>query len=637
MDGARAGSAPRSRPRSSPASADRRAAWRARRSTRCARSGSWRTAGGPAGRCGGATSSSSCSTGGTSSCSATSWTAAGSCNVHSRYLRGFSASGYGQVRRYKSQVHRPRTPPAHVTTLPTIARLGTMFERTALVRDEADLEEVLEDVCRTIAELLGYRAVVVNVYRPAFDDMLTSAAVGSEESVHELVGKSSPRETWVPLLDGRFERRGAYFVPGGEFDWDGLGVESYVPRIAPTDDPDAWTAEDALFVPLRDPKGLLVGVISVDEPITRRRPSDDELDALVAISGHAALALRMAQDTANATQHQRMLEGILEVSARVAEADDPEVILQAVSDGIRDALGFEKVAIELAPRADMPLVVAASSGWDGKPKMSTAITLDALAPLLTDEFEISGCYLLPTEVADERLRRSTAEYDPELYGRGPNAWTRHWLIVPLTEPQGRRRGLIWVDDPRDRLLPTRARLQALRLFANQAVAALQSADQALKLRHEATHDPLTGLLNRRAFRARLAREVAEPDAEFALILCDMDNLKRVNDSLGHEAGDLALRLLADALRTGLRRDDAYRLGGDEFAIVLPSASELDAERVVQRLQHAVSVAAREPIAPIQASFGVAAYEPGETPDRLVARADAVLYRSKRRRRHEAVA
>ena len=91
---------------------------------------------------------------------------------------------------------------------------------------------MLEDVCRTIGELLGYRAVVVNVYRPAFDDMLTSAAVGSEESVKELVGKSSPRETWVPLLDERFARRGAYFVPGGEFDWEGMGVESYVPRIA---------------------------------------------------------------------------------------------------------------------------------------------------------------------------------------------------------------------------------------------------------------------------------------------------------------------------------------------------------------------------------------------------------------------
>jgi diguanylate cyclase (GGDEF)-like protein len=512
-----------------------------------------------------------------------------------------------------------------------------MFERTAQVRDDADLHEVLEDVCKTISELLGYRAVVVNVYRPAFDDMHTSAAVGSEDSVRHLVGKSSPRETWVPLLHERFARRGAYFVPADEFDWDGLGVDSYVPRIAPSDDPDAWRAEDALFVPLRDPKGLLIGVISVDEPVGGRRPTDDEVDALVAIARHAALALRMAQDTANDVQHQRMLEGILEVSARVAEAEDPEEILQAVCDGIRDALGFETVVIELAARPDMPLVPHASSGWYGEKRASTPLTLEALAPLLTDEFEIAGCYLVPTEVADERLGGQAGDRNAELYGLGPNAWLNHWLIVPLDEPQGRRRGLIWVDEPRDRLLPTRARLQALRLFANQAVAALQSADQALKLRHEATHDALTGLLNRRAFRARLAREMATQDAEFALVLCDMDDLKRVNDTLGHEAGDLALRLLAGALRTGLRRDDAYRLGGDEFAIVLPGASELDAERVVQRLQHAVSTSARDPVELIQASFGAAVYEPGESPDRLVARADAVLYQAKRRSRHEALA
>ena len=52
-------------------------------------------------------------------------------------------------------------------------------------------------------------------------------------------------------------------MPGGEFDWDGLGVHSYVPRIEPSDDPEAWTAEDALFVPLRDPKGLLIERIEI--------------------------------------------------------------------------------------------------------------------------------------------------------------------------------------------------------------------------------------------------------------------------------------------------------------------------------------------------------------------------------------
>ncbi len=107
----------------------------------------------------------------------------------------------------------------------------------------------------TIADLFGYGAVVVNVYRPAFDDMLTAAAVGSEESIQQLVGRGSPADTWHPLLAERFERRGAYFVPAEDFDWEELGVETYVPDIEPTDDPDAWQAEDALFVPLHDSSG----------------------------------------------------------------------------------------------------------------------------------------------------------------------------------------------------------------------------------------------------------------------------------------------------------------------------------------------------------------------------------------------
>ena len=116
-------------------------------------------------------------------------------------------------------------------TLAILARLGATFERTASVRDKGDLQEVLQDVARAIGEVLGYRAVVVNVYRPAFDDMLTAAAVGSEESVQQLVGTSSPNDTWTPLFAPRFERGGAYFIPDGEFDWDLLGANTYVPQL----------------------------------------------------------------------------------------------------------------------------------------------------------------------------------------------------------------------------------------------------------------------------------------------------------------------------------------------------------------------------------------------------------------------
>jgi diguanylate cyclase (GGDEF)-like protein len=509
-------------------------------------------------------------------------------------------------------------------SLAMLARLGAMFERTASVRDESDLQEVLEDVAQTISEVLGYGAVVVNVYRPAFDDMLTAAAVGSEESLQQLLGTVSPNDTWTPLLADRFRRRGgAYFVPDGEFDWDSLGVETYVPDLEPSDDPDAWLPGDALFVPLRDRRHELLGVISVDEPETGRRPSDGELDALVTISSHAALALRIAQHIADDTEHQRMLERVLEVSARLAEADDVEAVLQAVCDGIEDALGFNRVMISLAEEPDVALEPVASSGWGPEEPVMEGATLASLEPLFCEDFEIAGCYLLPAEVAEHRLGIDDFPYRSEMTGCGPHAWSHHWLIVPLVEGD-RRVGVIWVDDPRDRLLPTRARLQALRLFANQAVAALRAADQAVRLRHEATHDTLTGLPNRRAFRRRLAREIDAGEG-FALVLCDMDNLKAVNDTHGHEAGDRALQTLAAALRSELRRsDEAYRVGGDEFAVVLPGAARLDAERVMRRLRER-----------IEASFGIAVHIPGDDPERLILRADRALYETKRRRGHAA--
>jgi diguanylate cyclase (GGDEF)-like protein len=504
----------------------------------------------------------------------------------------------------------------------TLARLGAMFERTASVRDEADLQVVLEDLCGAISELLGYGTVAVNVYRPAFDDLLTAAAVGSDESVKALVGDSSPADTWYSLLAERFERRGAYFVPGDDFDWDALGADTFVTDIEPSDDADAWTAADALFVPLRDGTDRLIGVISVDEPETGRRPSDEDLDAL----------LRIAQETANTVQHQRMLEGVLAVSARLAGADEMEDVLQAVCDGIHDALGFERVVIELAQAPGEQLVPVATSGRGPESVGVTGgMTIESFAPIFTDEFEIAGCYLIPTEVAQDRVGWRRSFHRSELNGRGPHAWARHWLLVPLEDQEGSRVGLISVDDPRDRLLPTRARLQALRLFANQATAALQTADRTVRLRHEAMHDPLTGLPNRRAFLDRLSAETARSDGELAVILCDMDNLKLVNDRHGHQAGDRALKALADALRTGLRRsDDAFRLGGDEFAVVLGGASRMDAERLAQRLQHEVS-AQRAAGQDIEASFGIAALESGETPEQLMARADQLLYTAKRRR------
>jgi diguanylate cyclase len=108
-----------------------------------------------------------------------------------------------------------------------------------------------------------------------------------------------------------------------------------------------------------------------------------------------------------------------------------------------------------------------------------------------------------------------------------------------------------------------------------------------QLQHQALHDTLTGLANRALFSDRVEHALAQPDAEVAVLFCDLDDFKHVNDSHGHEAGDALLRLVAQRLLGCVRPvDTVARLGGDEFAILLEHSADVHqvAERVVASVQ-----------------------------------------------------
>jgi diguanylate cyclase (GGDEF)-like protein len=149
---------------------------------------------------------------------------------------------------------------------------------------------------------------------------------------------------------------------------------------------------------------------------------------------------------------------------------------------------------------------------------------------------------------------------------------------------------------------------------------------AERVRRQAETDPLTGLLNRRAFIAAAEREhelAARTGADLAVVLIDLDDFKAVNDRDGHAAGDRLLAELAHAWRDALRPADVLaRHGGDEFALLLPATSADGADHVVQRL-HAAH--------PMTWSAGVADWPPGVTLDSALAGADSRLYEMKRER------
>lgn len=174
------------------------------------------------------------------------------------------------------------------------------------------------------------------------------------------------------------------------------------------------------------------------------------------------------------------------------------------------------------------------------------------------------------------------------------------------------------------------------LPAETAAAVSDLARVALRLdrfRHEASHDLLTGALNRRAFDEVLAAAAAQSERygwSFLLVLVDLDGFKGVNDRFGHAMGDDCLRTVGAELRRGLRSGDiAARVGGDEFALVLAAATTDTVKNLEARLHNALDAAL--PDIGIGFSTGIAAAPvDGTDPHGLFKVADERLYEAKRR-------
>jgi diguanylate cyclase (GGDEF)-like protein/PAS domain S-box-containing protein len=157
-----------------------------------------------------------------------------------------------------------------------------------------------------------------------------------------------------------------------------------------------------------------------------------------------------------------------------------------------------------------------------------------------------------------------------------------------------------------------------------------------RLVHDANHDPLTGLANRAAFLRGLDRSCAEGTP--AVLFVDLDGFKKVNDTLGHQAGDALIIAVAAMLRRSVLGSDIVgRLGGDEFGVVLRGVGCRDdavtvARRILAEMDKPVLVDGREVYA--RASIGVAVAGPGAVgPDELLNQADMAMYGAKRRETH----
>jgi diguanylate cyclase (GGDEF)-like protein len=185
-------------------------------------------------------------------------------------------------------------------------------------------------------------------------------------------------------------------------------------------------------------------------------------------------------------------------------------------------------------------------------------------------------------------------------------------------------------------------VDGIRLQQANAQLAEQLRLHLLTVEEEAATDPLTGVLNRRAFDRLLARETERCevlDAMASVLALDLDHFKAINDTHGHAVGDDALRAFARRIRGELRQSDHLaRLGGEEFVVLLPGAPLDMAREIAERLRASVAETplVESPRVAVTVSIGVAAFRSGEPGADLLARADAASYAAKRSGRDRVV-
>ena len=213
--------------------------------------------------------------------------------------------------------------------------------------------------------------------------------------------------------------------------------------------------------------------------------------------------------------------------------------------------------------------------------------------------------------------------------------TKSYIMIPLTYKNTHFGSLIVFSSRED---ATPNEINFLGLFAKQIELAITIADLFEVVKSQAVTDSMTGLYNRRYFEEFIQKETVRSkrhNQKFTVIGIDLDHLKRINDTYGHNYGDIAIKALAEVLKSSCRSIDiAARMGGEEFNVILSGVDSQGGLIFAERIRRTVESINLEKVGKITASIGVATYkEHSEDIDELLELVDHAMYESKRNGRN----
>jgi diguanylate cyclase (GGDEF)-like protein/PAS domain S-box-containing protein len=462
-----------------------------------------------------------------------------------------------------------------------------LYDVSARMGAGRSLAETLQAVVEGVVDGLGFGIAVLNL-RQADGKFEVIAVAGSPEAKEALLGTISAAD----IFDAEFaiadKWGGLRFVPHERLP-EGE-VVGWVPDVPVSADPDAWHPLDALFAPLHSPQGELVGMLSVDLPEDQRRPGQIHRELLEIFATQAGLAIDKA----------RLTDQLLAEKARLEASETTfRLVFQGAGNGM------------------------ATIAFDG-PEAGRVLRVNDAFCRITG---YTPAQLVGTAFVDylreEDSGQTQREIDHLSTGKGPYRFERTFRRTDGND--------IWlggtaaiVDQGKDQP----------RIILIQIDDVTARKDEERELRHDAAHDPLTGLPNRRLLQHRFASALQrsrQTGRRGVLLFCDLNHFKQVNDKYGHEVGDRALREIADRLLTEVRHGDTVaRLGGDEFAILAEDIDGDDLDVLMRRIDESISRPLEGIDVHVTTSIGTAVVSPyASNLDELLRMADNAMYEAKR--------
>lgn len=304
---------------------------------------------------------------------------------------------------------------------------------------------------------------------------------------------------------------------------------------------------------------------------------------------------------------QRLRQGLNWFELVPLLEDTTEFLLQCLGNSQAELESFLH-SLDQRLLAIRVLVTEASAGQDDRKR----------ARLALDE-------MVREQIADIR---SVVNGSGDLSELGMSVRDHLLLIVQAMDKYQRE------EDEREQRLAEKLELLQSRL--NEMEKEVSDSRVAIEeQRRRASHDHLTGLPNRDAYQKKLEEELARRHrygSPLALVVCDVDHFKSINDTYGHLAGDKVLQLIARSLRKNLRDVDFIaRYGGEEFVILMPETNAEGALLAAEKLRQTVEKSPfnfRKERVPITLSFGISEFHSLESPDTVFERADKALYKAK---------